>query len=1137
MNKLTSLIILLACIACAQQPLVSFEDGENWQAHIRKGGSLDFKIVQENPNHGQNAARAFFPGSEIDTWPGFYVVVNQDNLADNNILAFNAWHEEPEDLLLSVRVDFKDGTRIFLSAPTLPPRQKTKHKIYLPVKDLDGNKKTINTILVYRSKPRKNATIWFDAFEYASSDTLFTPIEYVAQPGIKPNQEELEFGAQIFQRPWMEHVFPNVKPTQRNPVKLTFNACPGEAEPATLSVHALNNVNAAKATITKDLEDDKGNKLAKDAFQILIVQCLDKRPTYPDTRRYVNLPVVLEKLQQAPIPKDTTLTFWVDATIPKDARPGTYNGSLALKLDNKEATIPVAVNVRNFTLQEPDDMFWGEYFTSFFLGETLEEQNQFIKDALLDMRQNGMTSLGICFGLDLSKSTYENGIPKYDIPEDAHLTTTLNTYRDLKFPQPIIILADMGQAFCSVQKLPFGTQQYKEAYQAFWKSFQQEAKKRNWPEIIVQPVDEPGWKDQGEKDRNLALLKYLKEIPGMRTEQDGPGDDYFHNVAGPWSDVWNFNGATGTPEVIEKLHRENKIPLIYNCDVESYRPATARYTTGFFQARSNTRGSFNWAYCSFANDPYSDFDSKHGDWMHIYPKTNKRPGGPSIGWRATREGIDDFKYIATLKALIKQSKSPKTKEAQKILDEVLNSINYSKNVRNAGSFQKLPTQKGVQRIAGAFTQPIGWNLQNYDDAREIIATQFNRLIEDKQQEQIAQKPEFNIVPTTLGNFEKTNQIIYSIAIPTLDTSPKIDGKLDDPCWNSAAQASNFTINTGGTPKAQTQFKIFADKSFLYIACKCDEPYMNLITANITRNNGPLWLDDCIEIFFDTDRNGKDFKQVIVNVLGFNATSASIKNWKPTIQSATERLDDAWTAEVKIPLESLNIKGNTFGFNLCRERRPTEIFELSCWAPTGPKFATPEKFGTATFGHTVIVEVNDVACQVGTTAFSLKCNPKGKTTFIATWTLEADGKISQLGKSQTAIDEPATITFSKNIPKPGTLQVDIVATDNQNKEIDRLAISRTIPNPILIAKTSPFSDASNFTASIKLNYKPEDNQKLAFKIMTKEQQQTIPIQSGIDNFILKQTKGTLNQLDKLEVTLIDATSNKTIASDETTILAR
>ena len=163
--------------------------------------------------------------------------------------------------------------------------------------------------------------------------------------------------------------------------------------------------------------------------------------------------------------------------------------------------------------------------------------------------------------------------------------------------------------------------------------------------------------------------------------------------------------------------------------------------------------------------------------------------------------------------------------------------------------------------------------------------------------------------------------------------------------------------------------------------------------------------------------------------------------------------------------------------------------------------------------------------------------KGKTTFILTWTLEADGKRSLNWASRRQPDEPATITFSKNIPKPGTLQVDIVATDNQNKEIDRLAISRTIPNPILIAKTSPFSDASNFTASIKLNYKPEDNQKLAFKIMTKEQQQTIPIQSGIDNFILKQTKGTLNQLDKLEVTLIDATSNKTIASDETTILAR
>ena len=444
-----------------------------------------------------------------------------------------------------------------------------------------------------------------------------------------------------------------------------------------------------------------------------------------------------------------------------------------------------------------------------------------------------MTSLGICFGLDLSKSTYENGIPKYDIPEDAHLTTTLNTYRDLKFPQPIIILADMGQAFCSVQKLPFGTQQYKEAYQAFWKSFQQEAKKRNWPEIIVQPVDEPGWKDQGEKDRNLALLKYLKEIPGMRTEQDGPGDDYFHNVAGPWSDVWNFNGATGTPEVIEKLHRENKIPLIYNCDVESYRPATARYTTGFFQARSNTRGSFNWAYCSFANDPYSDFDSKHGDWMHISKNKQETRILPFNRMEGNQEGIDDFAHrhaqaLITIKNPQDKGNENPGRSAQ--LNQLL------QNVRTRGSFQKPNTAESEN---ASITQPP--MEPNYDDASRNHRGQSIALSKDAPKRN---GPNLIQHRSTMLKLEKQNQIIYSIAIPTLDTSPRSTANLTIHA-ELRKTSINFTINTGETPKAQTQFKIFA----INPSHRANAEYMNLITANITETmNRSGWTVH--EIFFD-----------------------------------------------------------------------------------------------------------------------------------------------------------------------------------------------------------------------------------------------------------------------------------------------
>lgn len=145
-------------------------------------------------------------------------------------------------------------------------------------------------------------------------------------------------------------------------------------------------------------------------------------------------------------------------------------------------------------------------------------------------------------GLDTDKVVIEEGKVNLGLDGSLRFEQFMDLCRDLDFPMPVIMLSDSGQGVAG-RAGEYGSPEQDAAYKAFWQAVQVTCTERGWPELIVQPVDEPGWQSQEHKDRNVYYLKLLKQIPGMRTEVDGPGDTYFHEAAGPYADVWNYNGA------------------------------------------------------------------------------------------------------------------------------------------------------------------------------------------------------------------------------------------------------------------------------------------------------------------------------------------------------------------------------------------------------------------------------------------------------------------------------------------------------------------------------------------------------------------------------------------------------------------
>lgn len=637
---------------------------------------------------------------------------------------------------------------------------------------------------------------------------------------------------------------------------------------------------------------------------------------------------------------------------------------------------------------------------------------------MIDMRRHGMTSVGLCFGVPLECVTWsEDDQCTLDLEQGGLYTHFMNLYRDLGYPAPVILLADSGQSMASLdQKYGFDSEEWATRYIRFWTAMQAAHKERGWPEVIVQPVDEPGWQDQAARDRNVRCLKLLKQIPGMRTEQDGPGDAYFHHQAGPWSDVWNYNGAISDRETVRKAQAEGRVITLYNCDVESYRPEVDRYATGWFQVAAGINGCYNWAYISYNGSPYDDQDHKTGTWMHVYPPLGDEPGGPSTGWIGARKGVDDYRYVHTLRQTIARARLRDDDRAKSAADKaeaelaaLVDSIDYSPRVRSMARWSEERAGKDRDKIiSGTLKLPNGWEHGEYEKARWRVARATVELMAalgevaseggSGSQASAGETPlvaslRWLDAPASDAG-QAAAKVDRQVSIPVTSQAPELDGALEEEFWGNAAALEPFAPTSGrGRLEMATDVRVASDGRNLYLGIVCHEDKMDYITAGITEEGGPVWQDDCVEVFVDGNLDRTSFRQIMVNSLGVQAWNNTAQGkWRAQSRVAVKRGRDRWVVEMSVPLADLGITGAEFGFNVCRERRPMESMELSCWSPTGESFGSPERFGLASLGQAWIGGLSVPEASLGTNSFSTSIlNQSGAAARVAVVLVERRGE--------------------------------------------------------------------------------------------------------------------------------------------------
>lgn len=170
-------------------------------------------------------------------------------------------------------------------------------------------------------------------------------------------------------------------------------------------------------------------------------------------------------------------------------------------------------------------------------------------------------------------------------------------------------------------------------------------------------------------------------------------------------------------------------------------------------------------------------------------------------------------------------------------------------------------------------------------------------------------------------------------------APKIDGKLDDPVWETAAVIHQFyqVEPDIGLPEEDTIVYLAYDSKNLYIGMQAFDRNPDKIVRKVLDRDGEVWRDDFLRFYidpFNTRLSGFAFD---VNALGARLDRLLLPGRRPnnswdTIWTAkTEINNQGWTAEIRIPFRSISFSPDADSWNALITREVTHTGEEIRWA--------------------------------------------------------------------------------------------------------------------------------------------------------------------------------------------------------------
>ncbi len=171
----------------------------------------------------------------------------------------------------------------------------------------------------------------------------------------------------------------------------------------------------------------------------------------------------------------------------------------------------------------------------------------------------------------------------------------------------------------------------------------------------------------------------------------------------------------------------------------------------------------------------------------------------------------------------------------------------------------------------------------------------------------------------LGGFtDKSARPIAALSCLATNQRPKLDGQLNDACWQNVHQTGNAISSVVGLGSESTQTEsdsrdltmLAHDDEFLYLALVCQKVpghYYNLRKQARPRDPD-LSRRDRVELTIDIDRDYRSAFKFVVDHRGWVSDSCSGSlGWDPDWYVAQSENETSWTVEVAIPLKQIAVK--------------------------------------------------------------------------------------------------------------------------------------------------------------------------------------------------------------------------------------
>lgn len=192
----------------------------------------------------------------------------------------------------------------------------------------------------------------------------------------------------------------------------------------------------------------------------------------------------------------------------------------------------------------------------------------------------------------------------------------------------------------------------------------------------------------------------------------------------------------------------------------------------------------------------------------------------------------------------------------------------------------------------------------------------------------------------------------------------LDGKMDEPIWDTVPEYSGFTmfVTRGGQPQtdAETYFKVLPCEDRIYVGVKCMEnDRMPHVVAN--RFNHGAWAAPAIELYFSPAGTNFEAYQFYIGINEVNhafyyGEGGNIQPdpYSPEWNSAVYLGEDYWSLEFEVPLTAFYMTPNArwsdkwlfnVGRTRCLYREDGKYYGLdfSSWGPLNSRFLEIDHF--------------------------------------------------------------------------------------------------------------------------------------------------------------------------------------------------